>query len=208
MSLPFIPCSSVYEYDQRLAKECKDCTRWVMRKPGDLIVPSSMTENPLALAIIGSRLGYKEVQTGEIMSGPTGKFMRNLLVKYIPEDIIARIYLTNVLKCGYDDEEKGGGLPAKHVNACSVHTANQLGLLRPKYVLACGADAIKLFFPFLDTVQFMYGQIYQDWVVCAPHFAQVFSSRNAELREKLERSIQVFWDLAQITLKEQGYGGN
>lgn len=87
--------------------------------------------------IIGKMLGEEERNHGSNFVGPTGKMLKELLLKYdIPFD---DFYVTNVLKTEHPDN--GNGFSLKWVEDWKPLLHQELRLVRPKYILCLGADA-------------------------------------------------------------------
>jgi uracil-DNA glycosylase family 4 len=185
-------CGSVFEYDERLVAGCKDCTRHASAR--GKIVPSNLLANPLPYVVVGTRPGRVEVTTGEIMSGETGRYMIDRLERVIPPEVVKRLYLTNVIKCGADEVVRG-----THRKACSTHLWNELYLLGARVILTCGEATTSLL-----QGRHEYGKSYTlrigntvTKIIPAPHFATAYrhaSGANYHTQDVLDRAITVFWE--------------
>lgn len=94
--------------------------------------------------VIGKTLGRDEVTAKRCQVGPSAKYMLESLRKAGAENNeIGRWYMTNVLKTPHLEGDRGA-LKQTWIKS-QLHLLHQeLALVRPKYILCLGADAVKV----------------------------------------------------------------
>jgi uracil-DNA glycosylase family 4 len=161
--------------------------------------------------IIGKQLGELELKHHRCLAGPAGELLEDSLfdVGATPE-MIDSWYVTNVLKTGNPE----GGDSWREVWVKNfIHLLHQeLRLVRPKYILCLGADAVKALFGKNMTLSKMEGQVVEltydvrrkpsdpvqthtALVMACTHPAAVL--RTPELTDKFELALRRFTQLTQ-----------
>lgn len=98
---------------------------------------------PCDVMVVGKMLGDDEQRTGRNLVGPTGKLFMETLRK-CNVDGIGKWYVTNVVKCVNPDP--AGAFKDAYVKNFLHLLHQELRLVRPKYILCMGADALKALF--------------------------------------------------------------
>lgn len=178
---------------------------------------------PSDVMIIGKQLGEAELIHHRCLVGPTGELLENTLLDLgATTDMIDSWYVTNVLKTGNPE----GGDSWREVWVKNfVHLLHQeLRLVRPKYILCMGADAVKALFGKNMTLGKMEGQVVEltyevrrkpsdapethtALVMACTHPAAVL--RTPEMTDKFELALRRFiqltsghrWDKAETDLE-------
>jgi uracil-DNA glycosylase family 4 len=102
---------------------------------------------PLALAnvmIVGKMPTDKEAALGRNLGGATGRILRDALERV---GVIGynSWYTTNLVKFPMPAQFVGGALPQSFIKDCAPLLAQELRIVRPKYVLCLGSEAAKEF---------------------------------------------------------------
>jgi len=135
--------------------------------------------------LLGKWPGMEELQYGRNMVGPSGSVLMQALDEcHIPREVYMSWYITNLIKHPQLDPSTSKA-PVSQVKNCLPLLEQELRILRPKYILVMGADAVEHFFPEkinLTTVQGRVlsrpifldnGVIHEPKVMCAIHPAAV-----------------------------------
>jgi uracil-DNA glycosylase family 4 len=131
---------------------CEDCPWKGPQVPGTYLREGG---SPVWL-VLGMNPGRRELEDGAPFVGPSGKLLRPLLLRLIPE---GSIYLTNAIACG------APAPGAVHLAACAPRCAEEIESVRPQYILLLG-----------KTAEQMYRRMTLPWshrVAAAPHPATV-----------------------------------
>jgi len=107
--------------------------------------------------LVGEAPGAEEDRVGEPFVGQAGKLLDNMLASIS----LARgknVYIANVLKC----RPPGNRNPEPdEVAACSPHLLRQIGLIKPKLILAMGRFAAQTLLGTDATISSLRGKVHQ-----------------------------------------------
>jgi uracil-DNA glycosylase family 4 len=132
-----------------------DCPWKGPQVPGAYLRKSEECGSPVWL-VLGMNPGKQELREGAPFVGPSGRLLRPLLLRLIPE---GTIYLTNAIACGAPSPG------AVHLAACAPRCAEEIETLKPQFILLLGKVAEQ-----------MYKRMVLPWphrVEAAPHPATV-----------------------------------
>ncbi len=117
-------------------ENCRKCDLWKRSKHHIL------GEGPLnsRIMLVGLGPGYHENIEGRPFVGAAGKLLNNLLTLAGLER--GKLYITNVIKCYLPDNKATD----EQVKTCGQYLDRQIGLLKPKVVIALGSVATKYLF--------------------------------------------------------------
>jgi uracil-DNA glycosylase family 4 len=167
--------------------------------------------------IIGKHPGHVEMTTGLNFQGPTsGDLVRACRKCGIEPAEFLSWYATNVVKFNRPDGD-AGELPKSWVADCLPLLWQELIIVRPKFILCLGGDAIKALMGSSYNVSNMAGRMvpftykaarrgskpstyaeleeHTAIVMCAPHPSYVFHKPAAF--DDLQLSVQQFWELSR-----------
>jgi len=162
---------------------------------------------PAEAMIVGKNLGDEEVTRKRLHRGKSGKLALQTFQK-LGERLatVGQWYVTNILKTEHLESDRGT-LKAQWIES-QIHLLDQeFRLVRPKYVLLMGADAVKVVLGKSMTLGKMEGRIVEHVIQLTPeephtmlvmacvHPAAVLSS--PELTDKFERSLNRFRQLTR-----------
>lgn len=115
---------------------------WVRMIPGHALAGAPGPE-PAPVMIIGKMPGREEVQQQRYFVGESGKILRNLLTELnVPH---SNWYATNVCRFGLPIGMKD--IRKTWIKECAYFLFQEILLVKPKFLLLLGADAIKSIFP-------------------------------------------------------------
>jgi len=179
--------------------------RWAADPKGPAAGPE-----PCDVMVIGKMLGEHEVNRSRCLMGPTGKLLLETVNK-LGITGASRWYVTNVLKTEHPDD--GTGWRAGWVKNFMHLLHQELRLVRPKYLLCLGSDAVKALLGKNFTLGKMEGRVidYEFPVSKDPddpdpemHQCQIMASvhpaavlRSPEMTDKMELAIGRFGQLIQ-----------
>ena len=104
--------------------------------------PSGATTGPepCEIMVIGKMHGEEEIQRNRCLIGPTGRMLLDT-IKKLGIKGASQWYVTNVLKTEHPDDGNGWRDAWLKNSLCLLQ--QELRLVRPKYILCMGADAVK-----------------------------------------------------------------
>ena len=162
----------IARYNEMLSYSgCMACSARRPFENNDCIPKAVMLDGPEdlpPLMIVLSRPTPLDHQTGSILSGKDRDTMELWLSNAVNKIGVQRVYLTNAVKCDCGARDPRDS----EIYACSkTHLVNEIELLEPKVILACGHRAIKALFPaFTKTqVQEAVHQCYPDTCIDLPN---------------------------------------
>jgi DNA polymerase len=163
------------------------------------------------LMFVGEAPGADEDEQGEPFVGKAGQ----LLTKIIQTMGFARetVYIANILKCRPDTPGQGSGNrkpTSDEMNTCKPYLLEQIGLIRPRVIVALGATAVEGLLGNTTGIMRLRGN-WQDFrgVPVMPTFHPAYLLRNQALSEKRkvwEDMLAVMGKLGlPISDKQRGY---
>jgi uracil-DNA glycosylase family 4 len=103
---------------------------------------ASAGPEPCEVMILGKQLGENEINKRRCLIGPTGKCLLDTATKLgIPRGKLSKWYVTNVIKT--DNPDNGNSWRDPWVKNFKHMLYQELAIVRPKYLLCMGADAVK-----------------------------------------------------------------
>ena len=119
---------------------------------------------PCDVMVIGKMLGDVEINYGRCLRGPTGKHLIEALQKLGIEGI-GKWYVTNALKTENPDLS-ATSLKAGWLNGFAHLLHQEIRLVKPKFILCLGSDAVKMLLGKGMTIEKMRGRIMELEVPC------------------------------------------
>lgn len=114
---------------------------------------------PCEIMLIGKMLGDLELSRGRLMCGPTGRLFRASLQKLRILDLASDWYITTIGKVVCPDPS---GKWKDAYTKTFLHLLHQeLKIVRPKYIICLGADALKALFGKHMTMAKCEGQVFE-----------------------------------------------
>jgi uracil-DNA glycosylase family 4 len=118
---------------------------------------ASLGPEPCDIMVIGKMLGDTEVNLARCMRGPSGQFFLGTLTKLgIPK--VSKWYVTNALKTENPDPTEKS-LKAGWVNEFHHLLQQELRLVKPKFILCLGGDAVKALLGKSMTIEKIRGRV-------------------------------------------------
>lgn len=172
---------------------------------------------PSDVMIVGKNLGDEEITRKRLQRGKSGRFALQTLQRLgEPLSSVGKWYVTNLLKTEHLDGDRGT-LKSGWID-CQRHLLDQeIRLVRPKYMLLMGADAVKAMLGKDMTLGKMEGRIMElevpitetethtILVMACTHPAAVLST--PELTDKFERDLNRFRVMTQGVRWDQSEQG-
>ena len=97
---------------------------------------------PCEVMIIGKRPGVEEVRLGRYLAGPSGEELNRVFQENGVDP--SEFYVSNVVR--FIPPDGGKNLKVHHIKDCAPLLARELIMVRPKYILLLGADAVKFLY--------------------------------------------------------------
>ncbi|MBN1557113.1 MAG: uracil-DNA glycosylase [Lentisphaerae bacterium] len=121
----------------RIAAQVAQCTRCALHKTRTRTVPGQGSAHPDIL-FVGEAPGYDEDRQGKAFVGRAGQLLTRMItaIGYTRE----QVFIGNILKCRPPNNRN----PApQEMETCLPYLREQIGLLKPKVIVAMGATAVK-----------------------------------------------------------------
>ena len=132
---------------------CTDCKL----RPGCTQTVFGVGDEKAQWLLVGEAPGSEEDRIGEPFVGQAGKLLDNMLASIS----LARgrnVFIANVLKCRPPDNRNP---EPDEVAACSPHLLRQIGLVKPKLILAMGRFAAQTLLGTDATIASLRGKVHQ-----------------------------------------------
>lgn len=152
-------------------------------------------DEPIEVLIIGKMPSSQETMANRLFNNANGKLLRNALARAgLP--FCGSWYMTNVLRFMPPDVKR---IPAVLIKECSYILEQEIQLLKPKFILALGSDAVKALYGRSANLKKLRGATdltYKDArVMVTTHPSAVVMEPS--LQSGFERDIQTFAALVQ-----------
>jgi len=131
------------DYIERLRGLANSCTRCSLGRKSRQIRQASVLSkgNPYAkVMILAEAPGKDEVIAGSPLVGPSGRIWHQMLEELGIDH--EKLYHTNTLLCKVN-KDGGEGTLEEPVKACAPYLEHQIYLLRPYFIIALGATAMR-----------------------------------------------------------------
>jgi DNA polymerase len=136
---------------QRIASTCTECALWEGRnKP---VFARGDSKSPII--VCGMCPGPDENKAGIPFVGNAGQILDTILVEVFGDN--DSVYITNLVKCFVKP-----GTPLEHtwMRACLMYLIAQIGLIKPKVVIALGKDVCNYLLNNSDEMRDLRGNTY------------------------------------------------
>lgn len=170
-----------------LKKSCLSCKLCYRSTYSNVVFSDGSIHSKIA--IVGRDPGYLENQFKKPFCGPSGK--RLTLAIRRAKALRANIYITNLIKCA----PKSNEIPDKTViECCSSWLETELGIIKPKRIIALGKDSIEYFIGSIESVSSVRGSKFEfNEIEIYPTFHPSFVIRNinnTEINQIFDRDIK------------------
>lgn len=158
--LSFLYAEALYGNDFQLTVDFKNTSRNVRFIPGHTWEGEDF--GPLRQAkvmVIGKLPGNDERKNGRNLVGPSGQELIESLEE-LGEFGWRQWYITNLVKFPHPEPFAGGALPADWIKDCLPLLQQELRLVRPKFILCLGVDAIRWLMGKSTTIASSTGEVF------------------------------------------------
>jgi len=126
-----------------LSNQIRKCRQCPLHRKCKAPVPG-VGMSGASIMVVGQATGWQEDRDGIPWIGQSGQFLSEILefLGWRSQDI----YYTNTVKC-YPGRAKGGDAkpPPFAIEACSTWLQQEIELIKPRVIIAVGAEAMKAF---------------------------------------------------------------